>query len=261
MVESNGNKSSGIDFIVELQGQDSSIPDDIDNIVSLIGKEKLEVFAKYREMRMMYACAIKEIETKFEVLSSEFGVRTLRNPIESISTRLKSNASIIKKMKNNCVEMTLESMRKNIRDIAGVRVICSYIDDIYTLADALKSQSDITVIEEKDYIKKPKTTGYRSLHLVVSVPVFFANNKTDMMVEVQIRTIAMNFWASLEHEIKYKRKTADDDEISLGLRSCAETIFELDKRMLSLRRLADERYALNENESLMQRLSRGYLEN
>ncbi|MBQ5602376.1 MAG: GTP pyrophosphokinase family protein [Clostridia bacterium] len=227
-----------------------------DNTVTGLTKQHLEFFAQYKELRMMYACALKEIKTKFEVLDTEFSVRNSRNPIESISTRLKTNASIMKKMKKRNVPMTLEGMRENVHDIAGVRVICSYIDDIYMLAEALKSQNDITLVSEKDYIKNPKPTGYRSLHLVVSVPVFFANNKTDMTVEVQIRTIAMNFWASLEHEMKYKRAISANDDVSMQLRSCAETIAEVDQKMLSIRKNIDKKYMPTETELLLKKLQK-----
>ena len=219
-----------------------------------LNKQQLEFFAQYKELRMMYACALKEIKTKFEVLDTEFSVRNARNPIESISTRLKTNASIIKKMHKRNLSMTLAVMRENIHDIAGVRVICSYIDDIYMLAQALKAQSDITLISEKDYIKEPKETGYRSLHLVVSVPVFFASHKTDMTVEVQIRTIAMNFWASLEHEMKYKRAISESDDVSTQLKSCAETIAEVESKMLSIRKSIDEKYMPTETELLLKKL-------
>ena len=227
-----------------------------DNTVTGLTKQHLEFFAQYKELRMMYVCALKEIKTKFEVLDTEFSVRNSRNPIESISTRLKTNASIMKKMQKRNVPMTLEGMRENIHDIAGVRVICSYIDDIYMLAEALKSQNDITLVSEKDYIKNPKPTGYRSLHLVVSVPVFFANHKADMTVEVQIRTIAMNFWASLEHEMKYKRAISANDDVSMQLRSCAETIAEVDRKMLSIRKNIDKKYMPTETELLLKKLQK-----
>ena len=168
-------------------------------------RQLLETAVEYKELRMMYACAIKEVQTKFEVLETEFKVRYQRNPISSIQTRLKSSSSIIEKMIRKGIPFSIENLEEQIHDLAGIRVICSYVDDIYALAQALTGQDDITLIEEKDYIKYPKPNGYRSLHLIVSVPVFFSQQKRQIKVEVQIRTIAMDFWASLEHQMKYKR--------------------------------------------------------
>ena len=210
---------------------------------------------QYKELRMRYACALKEVRTKFEVLSTEFGIRYDRNPIAGISTRLKSSSGIAEKMKKRGVEFTLESMEKNIFDIAGVRVICSYTDDIYMLADALKSQEDITLIAEKDYIKSPKPNGYRSLHLIVSVPVFFADRKKDINVEVQIRTIAMDFWASLEHEIKYKKAISDSEDISARLKACADSISQIEEEMQNIRKQLEENARpLSDSELLIKKL-------
>lgn len=209
----------------------NSITDD------LVFKEAaVDFMISYKELRMRYVCAMKEIRTKFEVLSTEFGVRYERNPISSISTRLKRSSSIVAKMKKLGLEPTLENMEKNITDIAGVRVVCSYIDDIYLLAEALKAQKDITLITEKDYISNPKDNGYRSLHLIVSVPVFFADRMSNMTVEVQIRTIAMDFWASLEHEIKYKKTVRDAEAIAERLKKCAEVIAKTDEEMQNIRK-------------------------
>ena len=191
---------------------------------------------EFKEMLMRNACAIKEIKTKLEILNTEFALRYRRNPIHSINTRLKSMSSIGTKMEKYGKPFTVESIEENMHDIAGVRVICSYIDDIYTVADALLRQDDITYVEKKDYIKRPKPNGYRSLHLIVKVPVFFADKRRDMTVEVQIRTIAMDFWASLEHQLNYKENDQIPESVIARLKDCAESIDEIDREMLLIRR-------------------------
>jgi len=198
-------------------------------------KKLVETLVAYKEMMMMYSCAMKEIQTKFEVLDMEFKVRYRRNPISSISTRLKKTASIMEKMARNHYDFTLETLEESVNDIAGIRVVCSYIDDIYMLADALLKQDDITLVSRKDYIASPKANGYRSLHLIVKIPVFFADQKRDMKVEVQIRTIAMDFWASLEHQLKYKQNIPDEDEMVAKLKTCADVINATDEQMLGIR--------------------------
>lgn len=191
---------------------------------------------EYKEMLMRNACAIKEIRTKLEILNTEFGLRYHRNPIHSINTRLKSMSSISSKMEKYGKPFNVESIEENLHDIAGVRVICPYIDDIYTIADALLKQDDISYIEKKDYIKHPKPNGYRSLHLIVKVPVFFADGRHDMTVEVQIRTIAMDFWASLEHQLHYKENEMVPESVIMRLRDCADSIDEIDREMLLIRK-------------------------
>lgn len=203
-------------------------------------RQLLETAVEYKELRMMYACAIKEVQTKFEVLETEFKVRYQRNPISSIQTRLKSSSSIIEKMIRKGVPFSMENLEQQIQDLAGIRVICSYVDDIYALANALTSQDDITLLEEKDYIRNPKPNGYRSLHLIVSVPVFFSQQKRQIKVEVQIRTIAMDFWASLEHQMKYKREIPDQQHIVAQLKNCAEDIARVDREMMDIRRRLEE---------------------
>lgn len=198
-------------------------------------KQILGTMVEYKELMMMYTCAIKEVKTKFDVLNTEFNVRYRRNPIEFISTRLKRTSSIAEKLSKKGLPMTPANIEANLSDVAGVRVICAYIDDIYSIADALIQQDDITLIARKDYIANPKPNGYRSLHLIVSVPVFFAEEKRDMKVEVQIRTIAMDFWASLEHQLKYKQAVDNEQEIVDRLRACAEVISNTDREMLSIR--------------------------
>lgn len=210
---------------------------------------------RYKEMRMMYACALKEIRTKFDVLNTEFNVKYSRNPISSISTRLKSTESTARKLLARNLPLSLESVEKNIYDIAGIRVVCSYIDDIYTIADALLKQDDIRLIARKDYIRNPKPNGYRSLHLIVSIPVFFAEQKKDVNVEVQIRTIAMDFWASLEHQIKYKRSIPGQQEVVDRLRGCADVIARTDEEMLALRQKIEKAEDLpSEEEELFEKL-------
>ena len=201
-------------------------------------KQLLETAVDYKELRMMYACAIKEVQTKFEVLETEFKVRYQRNPISSIQTRLKSSSSIIEKMIRKGIPFSMENLEAQIHDLAGIRVICSYMDDIYALADALTSQDDITLVEQKDYIRHPKPNGYRSLHLIVSVPVFVSRQKRQNKVEVQIRTIAMDFWASVDHQLKYKQDIEDvenADQLSQELKECADIIAQTDARMQAIK--------------------------
>lgn len=220
-------------------------------------KEMLETAVEYKELRMMYACAIKEVQTKFEVLETEFKVRYQRNPISAIQTRLKSSSSIIEKMIRKGIPFSMENLEEQIHDLAGIRVICSYVDDIYALADALTGQDDITLVEKKDYIKDPKPNGYRSLHLIVSVPVFFSQQKRQMKVEVQIRTIAMDFWASLEHQMKYKREIPDQQHIVARLKSCAEDIARVDQEMMNIRlRLEESADEPSEDDLLIARLKK-----
>lgn len=180
-----------------------------------------------------YQCAIMEVETKFRVLNEQFSLQYDRNPIESIKTRLKSIEGILKKLRRKNLPLTLESIEQEIRDVAGIRIICSFKEDIYMLANCLLEQDDITLIERKDYIENPKASGYRSLHLIIEVPIFLQNEKRPMKVEVQLRTIAMDFWASLEHKLRYKKDlpAAELDELSHELFSCAENIASIDERM------------------------------
>ncbi len=203
-------------------------------------KRVMGTMIDYKELMMMYTCAMKEVQTKFDVLNTEFKVRYQRNPISSICTRLKRASGITEKLMRMKKPITTESIEENINDVAGVRVICSYIDDIYMIADALLRQDDITLVTRKDYIAEPKPNGYRSLHLIVQVPVFFADRRREMKVEVQIRTIAMDFWASLEHQLKYKQEIADQEHIIEQLKDCAEVINATDAKMLDIRRQIEE---------------------
>ena len=174
------------------------------------------------------------------MLDTEFEVRYKRNPISSIETRLKSQTSILEKMARLGIAPSRENIENNLNDIAGIRVICSYIDDIYFLADALTKQDDIKLIKRKDYISNPKPNGYRSLHLIVSVPIFFAESSKEVKAEVQIRTIAMDFWASLEHQIKYKKNVKNADKVIARLKECADEIAHVDETMQQIRMEMDK---------------------
>lgn len=188
-------------------------------------------------MMAYYRCAVMEVETKFRVLNEQLSLQYDRNPIESIKTRVKSMESLMKKIRRKNVSLNMEDIEENIRDIAGVRVVCSFPEDIYLLADCLLKQDDITLIEKKDYIKNPKPSGYRSLHLIVEVPIFLQNEKRPMKVEVQLRTIAMDFWASLEHKLRYKKDIPEGEAQLLAqeLEECARVSESLDQRMEAIR--------------------------
>lgn len=196
--------------------------------------ERLQDFST---MMAYYRCAIMEIETKFNVLNEEFSLQYDRNPINGMKSRLKSLPSIKSKMEKKGLPFTIENIEKNINDIAGIRVICSFPNDVYMLADALLKQDDITLVKKKDYIENPKENGYRSLHLIVSVPIFLAKEKRPMKVEIQLRTIAMDFWASLEHQLRYKKDFEFTDDMAKELLLCAELSSELDSKMEKLRKL------------------------
>lgn len=190
---------------------------------------------EYNEIMSRYQAAIQEVTTKLEILRSDFSIRYQRKSIESIQSRIKKPASVIQKMRRKGVEINLENIRTTLNDIAGIRVVCPFLDDIYLVADALAKQDDITVVEIKDFIRNPKPNGYRSYHMIVEVPVFFLDAKESIRVEVQLRTVAMDFWASLEHEIKYKKELPDSQELVEDLRECADIIAETDQRMLNIR--------------------------
>ncbi len=181
-----------------------------------------------------YRCAMMEMETKLNVLNEEFSLSEDRNPINAIKTRLKSFPSIREKMARLGLPATAEAVEENIHDIAGVRVICSFVEDVYTVADALLKQDDIILIAKKDYIKNPKKNGYRSLHMIVAIPIFLAHEKKTMKVEIQLRTIAMDFWASLEHQLRYKKNVVFTPEMAEELTACAELSSVLDERMNGL---------------------------
>lgn len=190
---------------------------------------------EFQQAMMRYTCAIRRVKTKFEVLNDELSVKNQRNPIEMIKSRVKKPMSILRKLQRRGFEVSIESMVKNLDDVAGIRVICSFVDDIYEVAEMLIRQEDVHVIAVKDYIKNPKPNGYRSYHMIIEVPVFFSDRTQPIRVEVQIRTIAMDFWASLDHQLKYK-KSFEDDKISQELKECAEIIAQTDQRMLAIRK-------------------------
>ncbi|MEE1025596.1 MAG: GTP pyrophosphokinase family protein [Acutalibacteraceae bacterium] len=195
-----------------------------------------ETFDKFARLMTYYRCAMMEIETKFNVLNEEYSLAHDRNPISSIKTRLKSFPSIREKLVRKGLEESVSAIEENLNDIAGVRVICPFPEDVYVLADALLKQDDVFLIEKKDYIKKPKPNGYRSLHMIVAIPIFLAHEKRMMKVEIQLRTIAMDCWASLEHQLRYKKETTFTEEMARELLTCAELSAELDNKMDNLRK-------------------------
>ena len=188
----------------------------------------------WKTIMFLYNSALKEVGTKLEILNDEFQHVHQYNPIEHIKTRVKTPESIVKKLKRYGYETSIENMVKYINDIAGVRLICSFTSDIYRLAEMIGNQSDLKVLSIKDYIKNPKASGYKSYHMLVSVPIFLSDSVVDTKVEIQIRTIAMDFWASLEHKINYKFEGNAPDHIRNELVECARMVAELDERMLSL---------------------------
>ena len=208
----------------------------------------LDQARQFQQVMMHYTCAIREVKTKLEVLNDELSVKNQRNPIEMIRSRVKKPQSIFEKLKRRGLPVTVESMRENLDDIAGVRVICSFIDDIYDVSRMLARQDDIRVIAIKDYIRSPKVNGYRSYHMILEVPVFFSNCKQYIRAEVQIRTIAMDFWASLDHQLKYKKEMTEEEAAEIGedLRRCAEVIAGTDWKMLEIRRKIEDREQMKE---------------
>ena len=217
---------------------------EVQQLRAIMGEQFVEkskvFFDNYSKLMAYYRCAIMEIETKFNVLNEEFSLRYDRNPINSIKSRLKSPMSIKDKLENKQLPFSTEAIEKNLYDIAGVRVVCSFPEDVYMLADALLKQDDITLIKKKDYIKNPKPNGYRSLQLIVSVPIFLAKEKRPMMVEIQLRTIAMDFWARLEHQLRYKKDFEFTENMANELLNCANLSAELDMKMDKLRAAVGE---------------------
>lgn len=199
--------------------------------------ELSEKMMQFNTLMAYYRCAMMEIETKFNVLNEQFSLQYDRNPINGMKTRLKSLFSIREKLENKGLPLTVAAIEENLSDIAGVRVICSFTEDVYMLRDALVNQDDIELICEKDYIKNPKPNGYRSLHLIVGVPIFLSHEKRSMRVEIQLRTISMDSWASLEHQIRYKKDFEFSDDMAKELLYCANLSAELDQRMDKLREI------------------------
>lgn len=199
-----------------------------------IPSNAMELFKNYKEimaLQHLYNSAIKEIETRLEILNGEFKVMYARNPIHHVESRLKSSESMVKKLIKRGYEVSIESAKRNLNDIAGVRVVCCYIDDVYSVAEMLLRQTDLHLVKLKDYIKEPNYNGYRSLHLDIEVPIFLSDHTENVTAEVQIRTVAMDFWASLEHELKYKTTTDVSADLAQQLKDCAETIAATDRRM------------------------------
>jgi len=188
----------------------------------------------WESLMFLYNSALKEVTTKLEILNDEFVHVHKYNPIEYIKGRIKSPESIVKKLKRHQLEINVDNMIDNINDIAGVRIVCSFTSDIYRIAEMIGKQNDLTVIYVKNYIRNPKPSGYKSFHMLVSVPIFLGEEVVDTKVEIQIRTIAMDFWASLEHKIYYKFEGHAPEYISQELRECAQIVSELDLKMLQL---------------------------
>lgn len=199
-----------------------------------ITEKVTEGIDSWETMMFLYNSALKEVGTKLEILNDEFVHIHNYNPIEYIKSRIKTPESIVKKLKKGGYESTIENMVTYVKDIAGIRIVCSFTSDIYKLAEMIGRQNDLTVISVKDYMKHPKESGYKSYHMIVSVPIFLSNRVVDTKVEIQIRTIAMDFWASLEHKIYYKFEGNAPEYISRDLRECAEIVSNLDAKMLSL---------------------------
>lgn len=220
----------------------------------------LESGRRFMETMNKYRCAIMEVETKLNVLNAEFSLQYDRNPFESIKSRLKSPRSIIEKLHRRGIPFSQETVEElveeNLYDVAGIRVVCAFQEDIYRLADLLLRQDDIHLIRTKDYIKHPKPNGYRSLHLILEIPVFLEKGKTPVKVEVQFRTIAMDFWASLEHQMKYKQNIPEQEAIVEQLRLCAQRVSELDEEMMSIRsRIEAAKDNPSQDDVLLERLT------
>ncbi len=190
-----------------------------------------QVFYDFLELQHLYDSAIEVVKTYLNILDNEFSIKFQRNPIHNIESRLKSPQSIIGKLQKKGLPITTEAASKNLLDMAGIRVTCCYISDIYAIADLLSRRDDFVVIKKKDYILNPKPSGYRSYHMIINVPVYLSTQKKYAPVEIQIRTIAMDFWASLEHQLKYKTSSEIPKELSLQLRECADKIAETDMQM------------------------------
>ena len=192
-----------------------------------ISAELLHRLFQFEELMIKYRSAIREVTTKLEILNDELSTFTERNPIESIQSRIK--------LRKQNYPLTVESISEHLNDVAGVRVVCPFIDDIYDVADMLLKQDDVRLIARKDYIQNPKENGYRSLHLIIETPVYFSTGKELIRVEIQIRTVAMDFWASLEHQIRYKNNSPEVRKIAGELKECADTIAQTDVKMQQLR--------------------------
>ena len=216
---------------------DPNVPLQADGNIDQMLQQLHADFDPVYNMLMNYQCAIMQVETKFNILNNRLSMQDEQNPIESIKSRVKSLDSIIRKLEKLGLPITIEAAEENLRDIAGVRVVCSFVDDIYRIEENFLAQEDITLVTRKDYISNPKPGGYRSLHLLVKTPIYTEIGKKDMFVEIQMRTIAMDFWASLEHKLRYKKNLDPRlaEELAEELKSCAEESAKLDKKMLRIR--------------------------
>ena len=196
--------------------------------------ELFENFQDYLALQHLYQAALKQLQIKFEVLNDEFQVRSGRSPIHHIESRLKSTASIIAKLQNRNYAVTLDSAKQNINDIAGIRVVCSYIDAVYAVAEMLLRQSDVRLVQPQDYIQHPNFNGYRSLHLDIQIPIYLSDHTEHVNVEVQLRTVAMDFWASLEHDLRYKSQKDIPARISQEMWDAAQAIASIDRQMQAI---------------------------
>lgn len=204
-------------------------------------EQLIESAMQLQQVMLLYEAGIREIKTKLDILSDESRISGKPNPIDSIKSRIKTPRSIIGKLKRRGYPISLQSMMENLNDIGGIRVICPFIDDIYTVADMLMRQDDLTLLEKKDYIRSPKPNGYRSLHLILEVPIFLSEATKPVRIELQLRTIAMDFWASLEHQLRYKSDIEVPPQISDDLKACADVIAATDEEM---QRIAKELHVL-----------------
>lgn len=211
------------------RGHEAWLPEQLE--MGLDSEQMMHMALQLQQTMMMYEAGMNEIKTKLEILNAEMRAFGKQNPIESIKTRLKDPRSIARKLRKRGKPISLQSIQDNLNDVAGIRVICPFVEDIYTVADMLKRQDDITFLEQKDYIKNPKPNGYRSLHLILQVPIFLSEAKRPVRVEIQIRTIAMDFWASLEHQLRYKAESDVPSHIVADLKACADVIWTTDCKM------------------------------
>ena len=205
-----------------------------------MSNERFSEVDTWKTNMFLYNAALKEINTKIEILNDEFVQVHNYNPIEHVKSRIKSAESIVRKLKRNGYEVTIDNMNKYLNDIAGIRIICSFTSDIYTIAEMISNQSDVKVLQIKDYIANPKSNGYKSYHMVVAVPIFLSDGPVETKVEIQIRTIAMDFWASLEHKMYYKFEGNAPTMITKDLKACADIVEMLDERMLQLNEMIKE---------------------
>ena len=222
--------------IPRISGTEENVENEIKNLDEYsMYINMLETGKRYMAMMNKYRCAIMEVETKLKVLNTEFSLQYDRNPFESIKSRLKSPVSIMEKLRRKGLpineEVLEQQIEENLFDVAGLRVICAFQEDIYALSDLLVHQDDIQLLRTKDYIKNPKPNGYRSLHQILEIPVFLKEGKTFVKVEVQFRTIAMDFWASVDHKLRYKKNVTNEEEIMEKLRICADSITAIDEEM------------------------------